>query len=105
MSYIIEVWKKGALWYAKTPDGDTFRHTSLVSAIGQIFTRVNAGVQYVPHHLMEASIEEVGEYMLKNSASCNVSITCLVQRMTTEEANAAQRDSAEFQRYPSGMLL
>jgi hypothetical protein len=72
--YKIEVYQKDGLWCAKTPDKDTFRHTYLTHAIGEIFTRVNAAIQYAPCHLMNVSVEETGKFMMENSAVCNVSI-------------------------------
>lgn len=90
MPYTLEVWKEGDVWCAKTPDRDTFRHTDLASAIGEIFTRVNAAVQCVPNHLMSASVEEVGKFMMKNTANCGVCIT--YRGLETEIELAAKRD-------------
>lgn len=74
MSYIIEAWKEGNVWCAKTPDNDTFRHIDLPHAVGEIFTRVNATIQYSPSHLMNMSVEEAGRFMMENAATYDVSI-------------------------------
>lgn len=100
MPYIIEAWKEGDVWCAKTPDKDIFRHTSLASAIGEIFTRVNAAVQHAPHHLMNATVEKTGKYMMENSADCNISIT--YRGLETEMEQAAKTDpSHPFNLYDS----
>ncbi len=74
MPYIIEAWKEGDLWCAKTPDKDIFRHATLASAIGEIFTRVNAAIQYAPCHFMGVSLEETGTFMIENGTNHDVSI-------------------------------
>ncbi len=77
MSYKIETWQEDDVWCVKTPDKDIFRRATLLLAIGDIFTRVNAAIQYAPCHLMDASLEKTGEFMMENSANCDVSIVYL----------------------------
>lgn len=90
MPYKIEAWKVGDIWCAKTPDRDTFRHADLASAIGEIFTRVNAAVQHAPSHLINTSVEKIGKFMMENAASCDVSIT--YRGLETEMELAAKKD-------------
>ena len=77
MTYIITVWKKDDLWCAKTPDNDTFRNASLECAVGEIFSRVTVAIQCTPWQMMKMSVEQIGDYMLKNAEKHKVSFAYL----------------------------